>query len=147
MPGREDTSQEDMRGVVSLSILGGDFVEMVKAKMAWASQRQSILARNIANASTPDFLPSDLDERKFLSFLKRETQGAGGTLLSRGQGGAAMRATSMMADGETTPNGNGVNLERQMMKAAENSLDYQQAAGLYRKAMTMWRTALGRPGA
>jgi flagellar basal-body rod protein FlgB len=131
-----------------VSILGGDFVEMIKAKMAWASQRQSVLARNIANASTPDFIPSDLDEKKFQTFLRRETQGAGGSLLSRSGGGhSAGRMLATIADGETTPNGNGVNLERQMMKAAENSLDYQQAASLYRKAVTMWRTALGRPGA
>ncbi|HAH11119.1 MAG TPA: flagellar basal body rod protein, partial [Alphaproteobacteria bacterium] len=50
-------------------------------------------------------------------------------------------------DGETTPNGNGVNLERQMMKVAENAIEYQQAAGLYRKAVGMWRTALGGRGA
>jgi flagellar basal-body rod protein FlgB len=135
------------RGARALNILGGEFVEMVKAKMAWASQRQSILARNIANASTPDFLPSDLDGKKFLSFLKREAQGAGSSFSARGGGispGGSLVSTQ--ADGETTPNGNGVNLERQMMKAAENSLEYQQAASLYRKAMTMWRTALGRPG-
>jgi flagellar basal-body rod protein FlgB len=127
-------------------MFGGQFLETIKARMTWASERQSVLARNIANASTPDFVPSDMNERKFGAFLKRTTEAAGPSGL---RGSFAMRKPPLetLADGETTPNGNGVNLERQMMKAAENSLDYQQAAGLYRKALGMWRTALGGRGA
>jgi flagellar basal-body rod protein FlgB len=131
-----------------VNLFGGDLLNTIKARMTWASERQSILARNVANASTPDFLPSDMNEKKFGAFLRRETEKSSGLGL---RGSFASRAHAKgietAADGETTPNGNGVNLERQMMKAAENSLDYQQAAGLYRKALGMWRTALGGRGA
>lgn len=131
-----------------MNLFGGDLLNAIKARMSWASERQSVLARNIANASTPDFIPSDMSEKKFGAFLKRETERAGGGGF-RGSFAAGVRGKGIetMADGETTPNGNGVNLEKQMMKAAENSLDYQQAAGLYRKALGMWRTALGGRGA
>jgi flagellar basal-body rod protein FlgB len=131
-----------------VNLFGGELVDTIKARMAWASERQSILARNIANASTPDFLPSDMNEKKFGAFLARETNKSGATGL---KGSFAFRGNprgvETAPDGETTPNGNGVNLERQMMKSAENSLDYQQAASLYRKAIGMWRTALGGRGA
>ncbi len=131
-----------------MNLFGGDLLNAVKARMTWASERQSVLARNIANASTPDFLPSDMNEKKFGAFMKRETAGTSGSGL-RGSFAASVRSRTLetIADGETTPNGNGVNLEKQMMKTAENSLDYQQAAGLYRKALGMWRTALGGRGA
>jgi flagellar basal-body rod protein FlgB len=131
-----------------VNLFGGDLLTTIKARMTWASERQAVLARNIANASTPDFIPSDMNDKKFGAFLKRETGGTGATGL-RGSFAAMSRgkAIETIADGETTPNGNGVNLEKQMMKAAENSLDYQQAAGLYRKALGMWRTALGGRGA
>lgn len=131
-----------------MNLFGGELLDTIKARMAWASERQSVLARNIANASTPDFIPSDMSEKKFGAFLKRETAPTGPSGL-RGSFAArsGTKGIETIADGETTPNGNGVNLEKQMMKAAENSLDYQQAAGLYRKALGMWRTALGGRGA
>lgn len=131
-----------------MNLFGGDLLTTIKARMAWASERQAVLARNVANASTPDFIPSDMSEKKFGAFLRRETERTTATGL-RGSFAATARGKGIetIADGETTPNGNGVNLEKQMMKAAENSLDYQQAAGLYRKALGMWRTALGGRGA
>lgn len=132
-----------------MDLFGGGFVNAIKAKMAWASQRQAVIARNVANASTPDFLPSDMNEKKFAAFMKREAMGGTPAHGLRGgfdANGGSQRMLETGADGETTPNGNGVNLERQMMKAAENAMDYQQALGLYRKAAGMWRTALGGRG-
>jgi flagellar basal-body rod protein FlgB len=130
-----------------VNLLGGDFLNTIKARMSWAAERQTVLARNVANASTPDFIPSDMSEKKFGAFLRRETEKAGAATGLRGGFAGRMSPIETIADGETTPNGNGVNLEKQMMKAAENSLEYQQAASLYRKALGMWRTALGGRGA
>jgi flagellar basal-body rod protein FlgB len=133
-------------------MFGGGLIDLIRGKMAWAAERQTILARNIANASTPGFTPSDLNEKAFGAFLKREANGAASagasSLGGRGFGPSRMagRALETKPDGETTPDGNGVNLERQMMKAAENSLEYQQAAALYRKAVGLWRTAIGGRG-
>ena len=33
---------------------------LAEQRLAWADQRQAVLAQNIANASTPGFQPSDL---------------------------------------------------------------------------------------
>ncbi|HAH11118.1 MAG TPA: flagellar biosynthesis protein FlgB, partial [Alphaproteobacteria bacterium] len=43
--------------------------------MSWAAQRQNVLARNIANASTPEFVPSDLKEKSFGAFLRQSASG------------------------------------------------------------------------
>ncbi|MGI9490897.1 MAG: flagellar basal body rod protein FlgB, partial [Geminicoccaceae bacterium] len=34
--------------------------------MGWLSQRQAVLAQNIANADTPNFRPKDLNAKDFL---------------------------------------------------------------------------------
>ncbi|HUB43399.1 MAG TPA: flagellar basal body protein, partial [Acetobacteraceae bacterium] len=33
---------------------------LAERRLAWADQRQAVLAQNIANAATPNFQPSDL---------------------------------------------------------------------------------------
>ena len=45
---------------------------------------------------------------------------------------------------ETTPNGNAVNLEDEMMKVAQNQSDYQLAASLYSKGLGLMKIAIGK---
>ncbi|MBT7747468.1 MAG: flagellar basal-body rod protein FlgB, partial [Alphaproteobacteria bacterium] len=45
---------------------------------------------------------------------------------------------------ETSPDGNSVVLEQQLMKVTETKMDYELMTNLYRKHMGMLRTALGR---
>ena len=45
---------------------------------------------------------------------------------------------------ETSPNGNAVVLEEQMIKVSELQANYQLAANLYQKNLGMLRTAIGR---
>ena len=46
-------------------------------------------------------------------------------------------------DSRSTPDGNSVVVEEQMLKVSETQIGYAQAAGLYKKMTSMWRTALG----
>lgn len=124
-------------------------------RMAWLDRRQQVLAQNIANADTPNFQPADvkpLDSAKALG-----QSGVGGLLqpvatnpmhLGGGAGafGAAIQTERSREPYETTPSGNAVVLEEQMMKVAETQADYQMATSLYRKYMDMLKLALGRGG-
>ncbi len=125
-------------------------------RMAWLDRRQQVLADNIANADTPKFRPSDVTPFEAERALGL---GGGGTLMpvatspmhlagARPLGGAAAVAVvhSRNPD-ETTPSGNAVVLEEQMMKVAETQADYQMATSLYRKYMDMLKLAIGRGGA
>ena len=47
-------------------------------------------------------------------------------------------------DYETRPSGNSVNLEDEMLKVAQNQMDYQAATGLYSKSLGLLKTAIGR---
>ena len=42
---------------------------MFQQKMSWLGNRQDVLARNIANASTPGYVPQDLKAQDFRSVL------------------------------------------------------------------------------
>jgi flagellar basal-body rod protein FlgB len=52
----------------------------------------------------------------------------------------------VVPDSQSSPDGNAVVVEEQMMKVAETQMAYAEAAGLYKKMNAMWRTALGSRG-
>ena len=47
-------------------------------------------------------------------------------------------------DQEFNPNGNAVSLEVEMIKVSDTQAQFQAAANIYAKAMTMMKTAIGR---
>ncbi len=122
-------------------------VGLLQQKMSWLSDRQSILAANIANASTPGYVPHDLRANDFASALTDSMHGA---MLSTNpmhiqpkSAGSASHQAIISPDSRSTPDGNAVVVEEQMLKVADTQMGYAQAAGLYKKMTNMWRTALG----
>jgi len=125
-------------------------------RMAWLDRRQQLLAENIANSDTPGFKPSDLKPLDTSKALGKSV--GGGTLpptvtnpmhigaAEGGRGGAPVTAERERHPYETTPSGNAVVIEEQMVKVAETQADYQMATSLYRKYMDMLKLALGRSG-
>jgi len=123
---------------------------MLKQRMTWLNQRQDLLSQNVANADTPHYVARDLKPLDFDEML----------------GGAGLSGTAMMTtnarhialtqshsgkfeDHETpdqafNPNGNAVALEVEMIKVSDTQAQFQAAANLYAKAMTMMKTAIGR---
>ena len=54
-----------------------------------------------------------------------------------------VRGSSKRRDQESNPNGNAVSLEVEMIKVSDTQAQFQAAANLYAKAMTMMKTAIG----
>lgn len=129
-----------------------DIFEAIGRKMAWLGQRQSLLARNIANADTPDYRPLDLKEGPFARTLERTGRSVRpeGTHPLHLRGAASGAGTAKQSEQERTyevaPSGNSVVLEEQMIKVGQTQMDYQMLTNLYRRHMSMIRTALGRNG-
>jgi flagellar basal-body rod protein FlgB len=128
---------------------------MLRTKMQWHQERQSILAENVANADTPKFQPRDLKPLDFGTDTPGAAPGTGGA------GALKLAATdpSHIAGlgGQTTfearrhkndvrPAGNAMNLEEGMMKVAQNQMDYQAATSLYSRSMGLIRTAISGRG-
>ena len=126
----------------------GDFplLNLLQQKMSWLNDRQGVLSRNIANSSTPGFKPMDLNSKDFASAVTEATRSGLTTtnamhLRNKSSVGGSFRAV-VTPDSQSSPDGNAVVVEEQMMKVAETQMAYAEAAGLYKKMYSMWRTAL-----
>jgi flagellar basal-body rod protein FlgB len=121
-------------------------LSMLRTRMQWQQERQRVLAENVANSNTPKFRPRDLKELKF----DQNTGMAPVTLVSTNSAHfGTVGGSQQFGDGsanvlETRPDGNAVNLEDEMMKVAQNQMDYQTATALYSRSLGLLKIALGK---
>lgn len=117
---------------------------LIVSKMGYLNQRQSVLAENIANASTPGFKAKDLEPFTFGAALN---QAAGMTVTDprhitpASMSGVNAKTVSTKSF-ETLPTGNSVDLEQQMMQVSETSVNYQMATSLYHQITSWFRIAV-----
>ncbi len=106
------------------------------------TQRQGVVASNIANASTPNYLAKDL---QFAGYLQ-QTQAQPKVTHPRHQRSMAKPTAGRVTESDEHKklNGNSVKLDVEMLKLNQIQLDYQFVTGLYRKHSQMQSTALGR---
>ncbi len=127
------------------------FFSSLNQKMSWLTERQKVLAQNIANANTPGYTPKDLKKVSFKAHLD-QTKSSGGLQMqtsdnrhlssTTGSNGGFEVEKSNFAIG--TPDGNAVNLEEELVKMAETQMEFTMATNLYRKHVGMVKTALGK---
>ena len=129
-----------------MSIADVGIFKLAEQRLAWAANRQQVLAHNVANASTPGYLPRDV--ASFQATLARTT------LPPLSQTSPAhlgmTQAPSAMQTGRPTdraPDGNAVSLEDQLTKVADTESTQELAINLYKKYQGLFRIALGRGGA
>lgn len=134
---------------------------LLKSRMQMLGERQKVIAQNVANVSTPGYVPGDIDQDAFAATLQR--------MAGHGRGGAGPARTAMVAtqaghmapaggssapgvsvvkspDSETTLDGNAVVVEEQMIKIAETRMDFETMVGLYQKSLGLLRLASRAPG-
>lgn len=124
-------------------------LSMVKTKMAYLGERQTLLAQNVSNMDTPGYVPRDLKPLDFGHILaniqKRLTPATTSPLHIPGLGGPSPRFVAEAQDPtyETKPVKNSVVLEEQMFKIADNNNQYQVVTSVYRKMGDLFRSAIG----
>lgn len=120
---------------------------MLRTKMHWHQERQRVLAENVSNADTPRFQPRDLTPPQF-DTRRPATSELGLARTSTAHLSGAAGATRFQLDRvggfESRPSGNAVSLEDEMMKVANNQMDFQAATSLYTRGLGMLKTAIGR---
>ncbi len=127
------------------------FFGMLRARLDQLSERQRLIAENIANASTPGYRPRDIDAAGFERMLAAAAGGRGVTLARTSpmhmtpNGSAEVRIVTR-DDGETTIDGNAVVLEEQMARAAETRMQFETGIALYQKGLELVRMAARAPG-
>lgn len=120
------------------------------------SDRQRVLARNIANSDTPGYKARELEAPDFSGLVADETSSPHvarpqvqltGTMTALGAtpppDGRIIDDTNVS---EVKPDGNNVTLEDQLLKMGQIQADYATLTNLYRKQIDLLKTALGRGG-
>jgi flagellar basal-body rod protein FlgB len=136
--------------------MAGDIplMSMLKDRMSWLSRRQDLLSQNVASADVPGYTPKDLKAQDFGSTLHAtlaQFQSAS-TLTTTNPRHIAIAAPRNSFESRDAPDiaappgGNSVSLEAEMIKVADTQAQYQAAANLYAKAISMMKTAIGRGG-
>ena len=137
---------------------------MLRGRLGYLSERQKVLAQNVANANTPNYISKDLKPFTFEAHVRAQggqAQPSGSSLpsLSTTQvshmplGGEAQRARTggdykpLKTPGpEVTLNGNSVVLEEEMLKITDARMNYDAAIGFYQKSLNLLRLATRAPG-
>jgi flagellar basal-body rod protein FlgB len=117
--------------------------DLAARRLAWADQRQEVLAQNIANANTPGFQPRDV--QPFAVSLARTT-GAGlvrtqANHLSGVGGGTTPEIT--VRPSARAPDGNAVPLDEQLVKVADTETTQTLVTTIYKKYLSLFSMALG----
>jgi len=121
-------------------------MRMAQDLARYAGDRQSLIARNVANADTPGYRARDLTS--FSETYQQEqptrlrTTRAGHIQPDPAQ--AAWKSRDI--GGEAAPNGNTVSLEAEMVRAADVRADHDLALTVYKSALGVLRGAIGRGG-
>lgn len=121
----------------------------MKARLNFLSERQNTLSMNIANADTPKFKAKDLEPVDFNALIHKEKRVVHLKTTSDAHMDTKRNITKYdviknESPYETKPNGNNVILEEQMVKMANNNMEYQETLSLVRKITSMLKMAIGR---
>lgn len=122
-----------------------EMMRMARAMGHHVAQRQIVTARNIANADTPGYKAADLPAfadsyRDGPAPAMRTTRA--GHLPPPAWAYGAIRPVTV--EGPASPNGNSVSLEAEMVRAAELKRQHDMAIGIYRSALNLMRSSIGR---
>lgn len=125
--------------------------QMAKQRMDWVAERQAVLSKNIANADTPKYQPKDVEKLTFKETLVKAPQVSqsvthSGHIASPLAAPTRFDTVNAGKPYETSPDGNSVVLEEQMLKMASGRSAYNVAANLFQKNMKMIKIALGKGG-
>ena len=119
--------------------------QMSQAMARHAALREGAIATNIANADTPGYRAKDV-----VSFAESYR-------MEHAQPMRATRAGHIGADGAytisvsadpasdaTSPDGNGVSIEDEMVKAVDVKRQHDRALAIYKSSLNVLRASLGR---
>lgn len=112
--------------------------------MQYLTEKQRVIAGNLANANTPDYLAKDVEKPSFSNELSRTlAMTVTNQMHMNGIAGGGF-ANKVYTPKPTTPltiDGNGVVIEDQLNAASKASGEYNRMITIYSKYRTMLKTA------
>ncbi len=135
-----------------MRLMGEDTTAALKASMDLRFRRQELLAGNIANADTPGYTPRDLSFEGALAHAMGDEVVPPGFvrthdahLAGDGVESAADRVVER-SDVTNTLDGNGVNLDLELARLADNSVRFNTAVEAFRRQNSMVLNVLSEMG-
>jgi len=122
-----------------------EVMQTSQAMARHAAQRQTLVARNVANADTPGFRARDL-----VDFAETYRVSGPSTALLTTRAAHLVPAErqggfdSIDSGAEASPSGNTVSLEDQMIKSVELRQQHDMAMAIFAKARDILRASIGR---
>jgi len=136
----------------------------ITRKMHWLTERQKVLAQNVANNDTPGYKAQDLKKIDFGRELAKVSETTGINLQGPGLPAAPqlepvataendLKGTVLADDDkpkanknieDRSINGNTGAIEDELMKVSSTAADYQLMTELYQKQVSLMTTALDR---
>jgi flagellar basal-body rod protein FlgB len=126
---------------------------MLQGRLGYLSQRQKVIAQNVANADTPGYVAQDLkpfepaNPRAYALGLAMPNGARVGHMPLPRNGtalGGNFRPVKLVSS-EVTLDGNAVVLEEEMMRMTDSRMNYDAAIGFYQKSMNLLRMAARPP--
>jgi flagellar basal-body rod protein FlgB len=140
-----------------MPVSGAPLINAIGTAMKSLSERQRVIAQNIANSETPGFKARDITAPDFAGLV--DAQSGGGAHIARPQvtitsGMAALGARQptggqIVIDAgtsETKPDGNNVVLEDQLLKMGQMQADFAALTNIYKHQMGLLKIATGHSG-
>ncbi len=127
---------------------------LISEKMDYLTQRQGVIAQNIAQANTPNYKPKDvvsfdevLQKTQFANNSGFQLAATNPKHMMGGTTSGLVRTKKESDLYEVKPSGNAVVLEQQLSQMSDTTAQYQMMTSLYKKTLSLLKTALGRGGA
>ena len=131
-----------------MDMSGLSIVNIAKNKLSYLTERQKVVAANIANADTPNYVAQDIKEPDFAAMVqgsinKRLEMATTNPkhMASSPVSGRAYQVYTPKPDTALTIDGNGVNLEDELNKASIIKSEHEKVLTIYNKYKAMIRTA------
>lgn len=121
-----------------------DVFKMSSAMAKHAGSRQALISQNVANADTPGYSARDLMSFKS-TFETTNTAVQKATRSSHLNGLTKERDLIPIEENmAASPDGNSVSIEGEMLKATETIRQHDRALAVYKSALGILRSSLGR---
>jgi len=131
-----------------MDILGLAIGNLTKNRLSYLSEKQKVIAANVANANTPNYRAKDIKEPDFAAQLKKTSPAHMKMtvtnpmhMASSPVEGGMYQVYTPKPDMALTIDGNGVSLEDQLNEASKVKAEYDKALTIYNKYKSLLQTA------
>ena len=130
-----------------MDMSGLSIVNLTKNKLDYLSEKQRVVATNIANANTPGYLAQDVEEPDFAAQVQRSVVSSQMAvtnpkhMTSTSSQNGHFKVVTPKPDTALTIDGNGVVLEEQLNEASKAKAEYEKTLMIYNKYKSMMKTA------